>query len=216
MIIIIDLQWIKVAECQSGLGVNFDIFAHGRGVLIRLSVLLSLFILNSAQANESVGSARSADSGVIVLDDLVVYGDRIPNFAETSVSSSKARLSIKEALESTDRPSVGFHIDFAPGSSVMTAQGKERLNLIASSIALIPGRPSFKIHVNRENVTAVRRAEKLAMDRARAIASHLKLNRRLNNELIVIGGGKPGLFNTYSSRSSANEPLNVLFVNQQK
>ncbi len=189
-----------------------------RDSLSGLGLLLTLFLPVFAHSSELDFSSDFSQSDVIVLEDMIVYGKRQPS-SDQSVSvkqglssAPKTRLSIKGALENTTNPSVGFHIKFAPGSSVMTAQGKAKLNLIASAMELIPGWPAFEIHVDTDSQD--RRSEQLAMSRARAIVAHLQLNRRLRNELIVVGGTRPGLYNRYSARSSSSTNQNVLFVNK--
>lgn len=124
---------------------------------------------------------------------------------------SSARMAVMSALTDDSRESVGFYIDFAPDSSVMTAKGKKTLNLVASAIELIPHTPSFEITVSKNIRTRSRSAERLALDRAYAIAAHLRSGKRLKNNMTLMVGYKSASGVKGAFKSHAGDKLNVFF-----
>jgi len=180
------------------------------GRMILLNLVLQTMTCSFALAQNPEHSPVE-DEYVIVIDSASVQENQVSSAAK-ELRHSKERMWTKGLLERQSGVPIGFRIDFAPDSSVMSAEGSEQLNLIASAIELIPYTPTFEIHVSTNVRTRERTPERLALDRAYTIAAHLKANKRLKNKMILVVGRMPDKEMRTSSLSDNKH--NVFFVNQ--
>jgi len=187
-----------------------------------LPLILLLIILNPPNVkSEQLSLFKHDSSGKLVLEDLVVYGKRPSNdsvyvVTDEDLVNRQAWQLIKRALEDTERSSTGFTIEFAPGSTVMTATGKEKLDLIASSMKFIDKDITFELYVGPEIRPSKEATNKLQISRARAIAAYFKRKRQIDNRIIVPGDeDSPLVLNSRFQKASAKQQ-NVILVNLGK
>ncbi len=187
-----------------------------RGIVISFVTLGFLWHPAAVLSGPPTGDQAVSNQDYVIVVDGVSVGKhgKNTNSGDTELRYSKERMATKSALERKSEKPVGFHIDFAPDSSVMSAEGSEELNLIASAIELIPNNPTFEINVSTNIRTKDRSPERLALDRAYAIAAHLKANKRLKNKLILVVGDKSTARATSSLAPKLDTQNNVFFVNK--
>jgi len=128
---------------------------------------------------------------------------------------SNKRMAIMSALREAAHKPVGFYIDFAPDSSVMSAEGTAELSLIASSIILISGSPTFEIRASSNISTKSRTPESLAWARAYEMASQLKA-RRLSNKLLLLVGNPPTDQSFVAPKTKPDRRHNIFITNVGK
>jgi len=128
---------------------------------------------------------------------------------------SNKRMAIMAALQEAAHKPVGFYIDFAPDSSVMSAEGTAELSLIASSIILISGSPPFEIRASSNISTKSRTPESLAWARAYEMASQLKA-RRLSNKLLLLVGNPPTDQSFVGPKTKPDRRHNIFITNVGK
>jgi hypothetical protein len=131
-----------------------------------------------------------AENGEIILEDLIVYAERLSE-GESPIADEKLRpasgawAAVKEALEKQNSAPMSIEIEFAPGSVVMTADGREKLDFIASALRRVRDGMVFEIHPGAVSETERRRRASLGLDRAYEVIAHLKLNRKIEHDLVV-------------------------------
>lgn len=153
-----------------------------------------------------------------MLEGMVVYGKRVPSteiqvVTDSELIDSRGLQPIKLALENAYRPNTGFNIEFAPDSSVLTATGRDKLDLISHAMKLIDRELAFEVHVGKDPSARPNYRTELALDRTRAIVKHLKVNRRVKNLLFVPGDHQSPLADTPHKHPVATRQQNVVFVN---
>lgn len=188
-----------------------------RRLLFAAASLLAYAVSLPTHSKDAEQIKKNA-KGDLVLEGMVVYGKRVPSteiqiVTDSELIDNRGLQPIKQALENVYRPNTGFNIDFAPDSSVLTATGRDKLDLISYAMKLIDKGLSFEIHVGKDPSARPNYRTELALDRTRAIVNHLKVNRQVKNLLFIPGDENSPLANQPRSNSIATSEQNVVFVN---
>lgn len=126
----------------------------------------------------------------MVLDDMVVYGIRPDSTSQPHLNNyGQSWIGIKQALEQTGNVRLSFDVEFAPRSVVMTADGRDTVNLLASAMKHIEDDVVFEVWVDKLPGDGTRDRSRLALERAQAVVYHLQINNQVGNSLIITDQG---------------------------
>ena len=161
-----------------------------------------------------------AKGGEIVLEDLVIYADRpskagVLSFSDNDLLPSSGEwIALKEALEEQNTLPISIALEFAPGSVVMTAEGREKLDFIATAMRRVDKGAIFEVHPGKISDVEGRRRADLGEERAREVISHLKLNRQVQHELVVPEAKQSSYSKRPRSATEAPHTQKFYFVNR--
>lgn len=123
------------------------------------------------------------------LDDVVVYGNPLQSGEvirldrRTLANETNTVLFVREALELARSNPVQFDVTFAPKSAVITALGKERLDLLATGMRGLKTHIEFSVLPTKTPYKPIAPLSALQLARARAVVFYLKTNQRVANKI---------------------------------
>ncbi len=156
--------------------------------------LTAWLLISQGVVAQSTGYKATPNSDLSQVDGMVVYGKRpkagaiIRIHDEALRAETSRELFVKEALELARVNPVQIDIKFAPRSAVLTAVGRETLDLVGSALRRVNNSIGFELLPSDNPHRELRSLSKLEFARARAVIFYLSSLRGVNNEIALPAG----------------------------